>query len=69
MNEPFLTTRQLARRWGLQPATLKRMRTRRTGPEWIHHPGHLPWGTERIRYPLHAVLAYEAARSITPIEP
>ena len=67
MSDPFLTTRQLAARWGIKPATIKRWRGRRIGPEWFRYPGPLPLGTERIRYPLHSVLAYEAAHSITPL--
>jgi len=32
MTEPYLTTDQLAARWGLQPAAIKNQRARGIGP-------------------------------------
>jgi hypothetical protein len=67
MTEPFLTTDQLAARWGLQPAAIKNQRARGIGPSYytISRIG-FPAGTPRVRYPLSQVLAFEEANQITP---
>jgi hypothetical protein len=70
MTEPYLTTEQLAARWGISPATLKGQRTRGTGPDYYTLPRlSLASGTPRVRYPLAQVLAFEEAHSITPVQP
>lgn len=70
MTEPFLTTEQLAQRWGISPSTLKSQRSRGTGPAYYTASRQcLPAGTPRVRYPLAQVLAFEETHSITPINP
>jgi hypothetical protein len=70
MTEPFLTTDQLAARWGLKPAAIKNQRARGIGPSYytIGRVG-FPVGTPRVRYPLAQVLAFEDANNITPLRP
>jgi hypothetical protein len=68
MTEPFLTTDELAARWGLKPAAIKNQRARGIGPAYITAPRiGLPAGTPRVRYPLAQVLAFEEANGITPL--
>ena len=70
MTEPYLTTDQLASRWGVSPATIKGQRARGNGPQYYRAPLiALPRGTPRVRYPLSQVLAFEQANNITPINP
>jgi hypothetical protein len=68
MTEPYLTTDQLAARWGLQPAAIKNQRARGIGPSYytIGRIG-FPAGMPRVRYPLAQVLAFEEFNSITPL--
>jgi hypothetical protein len=67
MTEPYLSTDQLAARWGLRPAAIKNQRARNIGPAYytIGRIG-LPAGTPRVRYPLAQVLAFEESNQITP---
>ena len=68
MIEPFLTTDELAARWGLSPATIKGQRARGIGPVYYTIPRNsAPRGTSRVRYPLAQVLAFEESNSITPL--
>lgn len=70
MTEPFLTTDQLAARWGMKPAAIKNQRARGIGPSYITLPRiGTPAGTPRVRYPLAHVLAFEEANHITPLNP
>ncbi len=70
MTEPYLTTDQLAARWGLRPSTLKSQRTRGVGPPYeAAERLASPLGAPRIRYPLSQILAFEAAHNITPLIP
>jgi hypothetical protein len=70
MTEPFLTTDQLAARWGLKPNAIRDQRRRGVGPPYITLPRlATPAGTPRVQYPLHQVLAFEEANHITPIKP
>ena len=67
MTEPFLTTDQLAARWGLKPAAIKNQRARGIGPDYVTASRiGTPAGVPRVRYPLSQVLAFEEANSITP---
>lgn len=71
----YITTEQLATRYGISPATIKgwRSRSRRgikiQGPPWykVPHIGQ-PYGAAIIRYRLADVLAWEQANGITPID-
>jgi hypothetical protein len=68
MTEPYLTTDQLAARWGLQPAAIKNQRARGIGPAYYTIPRiGFPAGKTRVRYPLAQVLAFEESNSITPL--
>lgn len=68
MTEPFLTTDQLAARWGLKPAAIKNQRARGIGPAYVTASRiGTPAGTPRVRYPLAQVLAFEEANGITPL--
>lgn len=68
MTEPYLTTEQLAERWGLKPSAIKGQRARGIGPEYVTLPRiGLPAGMPRVRYPLAHVLAFEEANNITPL--
>jgi len=68
MTEPYLTTEQLAERWGLKASTIKNLRARGVGPEYITASRKfLPAGTPRVRYPLAQVLAFEEAHGIAPL--
>jgi hypothetical protein len=70
MTEPYLTTDELAARWGVRPATIKNQRARGIGPTYYTVPRiSLAAGTPRVRYPLAQVLAFEESNSITPIKP
>ena len=50
----FLTTEELAARWGVTPATLRNWRTKKKGPAFVKLGGKL------VRYTLEAVEAWEA---------
>tara|TARA_R100000231_G_scaffold135161_1_gene109398 strand:+ start:44 stop:274 length:231 start_codon:yes stop_codon:yes gene_type:complete len=73
MDKQYLTTKDLAFRYGLKPATIKSWRDKtkagnKTGPTWYTLPKtHLAIGQPRVRYELHHVLAWEEAHNITPI--
>ena len=66
----YLTTDQLAARWGLKPSTIKSQRLRGQGPPYYTVPRFgLPLGEPRVRYQLADVLAFEETHSITPVNP
>ena len=73
MEKQQLTTKDLAYRYALKPATIKSWRDKtkagnKTGPTWYTLPKtHLAIGQSRVRYELHQVLAWEEAHNITPI--
>ena len=70
MTEPYLTTDQLAARWGLRPSTLKSQRARGVGPPYeTAERLASPLGAPRVRYLLQQILAFEAAHNITPLKP
>lgn len=50
--DTFLTSKELALRWGLEDNTLRKLRTQLAGPAWIK----FSFG---VRYRLADVLAYE----------
>ena len=73
MEKQYLTTKDLAYRYALKPATIKSWRDKtkagnKTGTTWYTLPKtHLAIGQSRVRYELHHVLAWEEAHNITPI--
>ena len=58
----YLTTSQLAERWGLHYDTLLRWRKAGKGPAYFKTPGY-------VLYPLAEVEQYEKANTITHNEP
>lgn len=48
MNEDFLTTRELAERWNLEPDTLKKWRVRGQGPLYHKVGRRINYGLEEI---------------------
>jgi len=68
--QAYLTTEQLADRYGLKPSTIKGWRIRKQGPTWYQVPriGLNPTAA-RTRYKLADVLAWEQSTNITPINP
>ena len=48
MNEDFLTTRELANRWNLEPDTLKKWRVKGIGPLYHKVGGRINYGLEEI---------------------
>ena len=73
MEKQYLTTKDLAYRYALKPATIKSWRDKtkagkKTGPPWYTLPqNRVALGHSRVRYELHQVLAWEEAHNITPI--
>ena len=73
MEKQYLTTKDLAYRYALKPATIKSWRDKtkagkQKGPSWYTLPqNRVALGHSRVRYELHQVLAWEAAHTITPI--
>lgn len=66
----YLTTEQLAERWGLRPSSIKSQRLRGQGPSYYTVPRlGCPLGQSRVRYNLPDVLAFEETHSITPVNP
>lgn len=74
-DQPYLSTKDLAHRYGICIATVKRWRTstRRgtpLGPTWYEVPRlatERKLNTPYVRYALPQVLAWEEANSVTPI--
>ena len=70
MTEPYLTTDQLAARWGMKPAAIKNQRARGIGPRYETFPRiGTPAGTPPVRSPLAQVPAFEEANHIPPFNP
>ena len=68
--DKFLSTDQLAHRYGMHPDSIRRWRYKGYGPEFYRLDGFAAiYGEPTIRYDLHKVLAWEEANGITPIEP
>lgn len=65
--QAYLTTKQLAERYDLSPATIKGWRIRKQGPTWYQVPRiGLSSTAARTRYRLADVLAWEQSQGITP---
>ncbi len=66
----YFTEKQLARRYGKSPETIRKWRYKGSSPEFYTLPIFaVPYGQPRVRYEIHKVLAWEEANGITPIEP
>ena len=73
-DQPYLSTKDLAERYGITQSTIKKWRTstrlcKQEGPEWYTVPRTATaLGSPLIRYPLPQVLAWEETNSIIPIK-
>ena len=72
MTSPFLTQRELARRYGVSVSAVRKWReqTRRGhpfGPPWIDSPTMFQPSAPRIKYRLADILAWEVSAGVTPI--
>lgn len=68
--EPFLTTEELAARWGLKCSAIKNHRRRGVGPPYQTTPRLASArGTPRVLYPLSSLIAFEQANNIYPVKP
>jgi hypothetical protein len=73
MDKQFFSTKDLAYRYGLKPATIKSWRDKtkagkQIGPTWyVLEKTAVAIGSPRVRYELHQVLAWEESHNITPI--
>jgi uncharacterized protein YjcR len=66
--EAYFTTNQLAERYGIKPKTVRNWRYMHTGPAYYQIPKlGRPSISEKIRYKLSDVLAWEQTNNITPI--
>ena len=73
-DQPFLSTKDLAERYGITQRTIKKWRTstrrgKAEGPQSYSVPRQATaLGSPLIRYPLPQVLAWEETNSIIPIK-
>ena len=68
--QQFLTSDQLAERYGLSPATIADWRRKDRGPKYYTVPHvALSMGSAKVRYELTEILEWEQANNITPKEP
>ena len=63
MEEKFLSTKELAKRWGISTHTIEAWRTTRYDKP--RGPGFIRVGLRKVLYPLGIVEAYEAAQAKT----
>ena len=64
----YLTTEQLAQRYGKNPITIRAWRWKNYGPPYFTlKPTGVPNGQPRTRYPLNDLLVWEEINNITPI--
>ena len=70
IEQQFLTSDQLAERYGLSPATIVDWRRKDRGPEYYPLPKYaISSGSAKVRYELKEVIAWEQANKITPKNP
>ena len=73
-DQPYLSTKDLAERYGITERTIKKWRTstrrgKAEGPEWYDVPRQATaLGKPLLRYALPQVLAWEETNSIIPIK-
>ena len=64
----YLTTEQIAQRYGKDPVTIRAWRWKNWGPPYYTLKiTEVAKGQPRTRYPLHDLLVWEEANNITPI--
>ena len=67
IEQQFLTSAQLAERYGLSPATIVDWRRKDRGPEYYTLPKYaISSGSAKVRYEVKAILAWEQKNNITP---
>ena len=70
IEQQFLTSAQLAERYGLSPATIADWRRKDRGPEYYTLPKYaISSGSAKVRYELKEILAWEKANNIIPKNP
>jgi transcriptional regulator with XRE-family HTH domain len=68
--QQFLTSDQLAERYGLSPATIADWRRKNRGPEYYTLPKYaVASGSAKVRYELNKILKWEKENNITPKNP
>lgn len=66
--DKFLSTDQLAHRYGMHPDSIRRWRYKGIGPDYYEVSIFaVSYGEPRVRYDLYKVLAWEEANNVTPI--
>ena len=70
IEQEFLTSDQLAERYGLSPATIADWRRKNRGPEYYTLPKYaVSSGSAKVRYELIKILKWEQENNITPKNP
>ena len=70
IEQEFLTSDQLAERYGLSPATIADWRRKNRGPEYYTLPKYaVASGSAKVRYELNKILKWEKENNITPKNP
>lgn len=63
-NEPRLTTAELAKRWGMNPGTLRNWRSEGKGPRFVTLGRKRKGKNPPVRYRLSDVVEYEFVRGM-----
>jgi len=70
IEQQFLTSDQLAERYGLSPATIADWRRKDRGPDYYTLPKYaVSSGSAKVRYELSKILEWEKENNITPKNP
>ena len=70
IEQKFLTSDQLAERYGLSPATIADWRRKNRGPDYYTLPKYaMSSGSAKVRYELSKILEWEKENNITPKNP
>jgi transposase-like protein len=62
--DKLITPEQLAERWGMSQATLKKWRHLKRGPAYIKLGGKEQKGNDNVRYSLKDIIAYESKNTV-----
>ena len=67
IEQQFLTSDQLAERYGLSPATIADWRRKNRGPDYYTLPKYaVSSGSAKVRYDIKEILEWEKTMNITP---
>ena len=70
IEQQFLTSDQLAERYGLSPATIADCRRKDRGPKYYTLPKYaVSSGSAKVRYDINEILEWEKTMNITPKNP